>query len=231
MNIRRFILGTAAALVMVASTAQAVVMQTVYKGTVTPGSNGGGLFGIADAIGGLPFELSFIWDSDDLIRSNQIGAVDGSGPGLVSFVARPVSISIKIANALRTLLPTSPDDALSEIRANDRLNSGEFSTQTQFSVGNDGSGSEFSCALGITLPSRQPLTLNERYHISNATPLNQGGGRHCGLLQAMTGEEFGLDATSLTVAPLISPVPVPPAIPLLLTGLAALFGVRRWRRG
>ena len=228
MNIRRYILGTiAAALFVVPSAAQAVVMQTTYKGTVTPNSSGGRLFGIAERIGGLPFELSLVWDKDDPIASGQSGVLDGSDEGSISYVTKPISILLKIGAGSRTFDQITSSDSISELRRNRR---GNFSTLTNLSL-DIGFGSDFTCGLGVVVPGiYQPLFLGERYQISNATPANQGS-IGCGLFQAMVGIEFGLDATSLTVAPLVSPVPVPPAIPLLLTGLAALFGVRRWRRG
>jgi hypothetical protein len=233
MNIRRHIFDATiaiGALALVVSTAQAVVMQTVYKGNVSINSfDEPGFFGQGVRIDGLPFELSLIWDRDDLISSDQTGVTDGSGPGLVSFLTKPIRISLKVGTSTRNFDQFTTDDNYSEIRANDRFSSGGFSTQTEFSSGNFGLGTEFSCALGVKLPGNfQPLLLTERYQISNATPADARG--QCGTLQAMNGLLFGLDATSLSVAPLVTPIPVPPAIPLLLTGIATLFGVRRRKK-
>jgi hypothetical protein len=229
MNIRNFALCTtiAAAISMIPSVAQAVMMQTVYTGNVSHNSfDEPGFFGQGVRIDGLPFELSLIWDRDAPSHIGQSGVLDGSGPGNINYITRPFNITLKVGTASRTFKQITANDGLSEFRENSGDN---FFTQTQFTSGNDGNGNEFSCALGVVLLGNyQPLFLAERYQISNATPLDQGGG--CGMLQAMIGLQFGLDATSLTVAPLVTPIPVPPAIPMLLTGITALFGVRRhWR--
>jgi hypothetical protein len=221
-----FCAAVAAVTFMIPSAAQAVVMKTVYSGTVSPNSFGGAYFGIADQMDGLPFEMSIIWDRDDPLHLGQSGVLDGSGPGAIDYVTQPIKVTLKIASALRTFDQFTQDDYLSEFRSNEANN---FGAGTQFSSGNFGLGTEFSCVLGVVLPgSYQPLFLSELYQITNATSADGRG--QCGLLQAMAGVQFGLDATSLTVAPLVTPIPVPPAIPLLLTGMTALYGVRRRKK-
>jgi hypothetical protein len=239
---KKKLLGVAAALALnVASPALADIIDVTYTGTVSDGTDVTGVFGPPSTLfDGNAFTLTYAFDTAKGIFTSgfnsSLAGGPGFGPGIYSSPGTAV-LTINGHSADFIVDPNPPSQGFSEFLVEGPRSDGTFFIQQQVNnvvnrLDTTNHYIEKTVFTNITLTI--PLSLTTSYVLGTASgvvfdgqfrifDLGFCGDNFC-YNQAAVGD---LSPTNVTVS--VSSVPLPAALPLFNTGLAAL-GLLAWRR-
>jgi hypothetical protein len=214
--------------------ASAVTMQAVYKGTVSSSYDETGLFGQGAGSGvldGLAYTLTYIFDPDT------VGAIRTSDSSLDEVVGGSVySVPTPMLTATLTIGGHNESSAGSFVGRAENYSDGAQAYTLHEALDSEIAGSKttdsymfnyaFDGDIGV------PLDLNSPFSITNATTIygffqfyqfDSGTGLYDFYVR-------GNSAASSVSVSRVSAVPVPAALPLLLSGLGGLIALSRRRK-